>query len=108
MLGKQTDEVATPVSGDPIVLEATKRFKRCAEWEATARQNFLADYRFAHGDADNGFQWPNRIRQNRDVDSRPCLTMNIVRQHNLQIVNEAKQNKSTVTFKPTGGAGTVS
>lgn len=96
----------TPLTtlGDPIVEEASRRFARCAEWEATARQNFLDDYKFAHGDADNGFQWPNRIRQNRDLDSRPCLTMNMIRQHNLQIVNEAKQNKSTVQFKATGGA----
>lgn len=94
------------ISGDKIVEEASRRFKRCAEWEANARSNFLADYRFAHGDSDNGFQWPNRIRQNRDTDARPCLTMNIVRQHNLQIVNEAKQNKSSVAFRATGGQGT--
>ena len=91
------------LSNDPIVSEASKRFKRCAEWEATARQNFLSDYKFAHGDPDNGFQWPNRIRNNRDLDARPCLTMNVVRQHNLQIINEAKQNKSSVAFKATGG-----
>ncbi len=97
-------EVTTlTLTGEPIVEEASKRFKRCVEWESTARANFLDDYRFAHGDSDNGYQWPNRIRQNRDLDSRPCLTMNMVRQHNLQIVNEAKQNKSTVQFKATGG-----
>lgn len=90
-------------TGDPIVEEASRRFNRCSEWEATCRANFLDDYRFAHGDSDNGYQWPNRIRQNRDLDSRPCLTMNMVRQHNLQIVNEAKQNKSTVQFKAMGG-----
>ncbi len=92
------------VTGNKIVEEASRRFARCIEWEASARANFLDDYRFAHGDSDNGYQWPNRIRQNRDMDSRPCLTMNIIRQHNLQIVNEAKQNKSTVQFKATGGA----
>lgn len=102
----QQNPVTDTLGNDPIVAEATRRFKRCAEWEASARSNFLADYRFAHGDSDNGYQWPSRIRQNRDVDSRPCLTMNIVRQHNLQIVNEAKQNKSSVTFKATGGAAT--
>lgn len=100
------DITALTLFGDPIVEEASKRFKRCAEWESTARQNFLSDYKFAHGDPDNGFQWPNRIANNRDIDDRPCLTMNIVRQHNLQIVNEAKQNKSSVMFKATGGAAT--
>lgn len=88
---------------DPIIHEATKRFKRCAEWEADARENFLADYKFRHGDAYNHFQWPNRIQNQRDVDNRPCLTMNIVKQHNLQIINEAKQNKSAVAMRATGG-----
>ena len=92
--------------GDPIVEEASRRFKRCAEWESTARENFLNDYKFAHGDSENGYQWPNRIRQNRDIDARPCLTMNVTRQHNLQIVNEAKQNKSSVAFRATGGPAT--
>lgn len=101
----QTSDVAG-LSLDPVVREAMKRFRRCAEWEANARENFLDDLKFAHGDADNGYQWPNRIRQNRDVDSRPCLTMNIIRQHNLQIINEAKQNKSSVRFKATGGLAT--
>lgn len=100
------DLVTLTLTGNKIVEEASRRFMRCAEWEANCRQNFLSDYKFAHGDSDNGFQWPNRIRQNRDIDARPCLTMNIVRQHNLQIVNEAKQNKSSVVFKPTGGAAT--
>ncbi len=100
-------EVSTlTLTGDPIVEEASRRFKRCSEWESTARQNFLDDYKFAHGDSENGFQWPNRIRQNRDVDARPSLTMNVVRQHNLQIINEAKQNKSSVAFRATGGPAT--
>lgn len=90
----------------PIVNEAMKRFKLCAEWEATARFNFLSDLRFANGDSDNGYQWPNMVRQNRDTDQRPCLTMNVVRQHNLQIVNEAKQNKSSVEFQAVGGGAT--
>ncbi len=97
------DNTAITLTGDPIVIEASKRFRRCAEWEAVARDHFLDDLRFAHGDSDNGYQWPSMIRQNRDTDSRPCLTMNVVRQHNLQIVNEAKQNKSSVAFRATGG-----
>lgn len=91
------------LTGDPVVEEATKRFRRCAEWESTSRENFLNDYKFRHGDSYNGYQWPNQLRFNRDLDARPCLTMNIVRQHNLQITNEALQNKSSVAFRATGG-----
>lgn len=91
------------LTDDSIVAEATRRFNRCAEWEFEARQNFLNDYKFRHGDAYNGYQWLNRIRDQRDIDNRPCLTMNIVKQHNLQIINEAKQNKSSVQMRATGG-----
>lgn len=94
------------LTGDPIVEEATKRFRRCAEWESSARENFLNDYKFRHGDSYNGYQWPNRVRNNREIDARPCLTMNITAQHNLQITNEALQNKSSVAFRATGGQAT--
>src|SRR5215469_10763166 len=94
------------VGVDPVVAEAMRRWKRCSEWEMTARERFLEDIKFAAGDPDNGFQWPASIKRNRDVDKRPCLTMNVIRQHNLQIRNEAKQNKSSVKFRATGGGAT--
>lgn len=93
-------------TGDPIVDEAKRRFKRCAEWEAPSRSRFIEDLKFSYGDSDNGYQWPNAIRRTRDVDSKPCLTLNIIRQHNLQIINDAKRNKSEVTILATGGGAT--
>jgi hypothetical protein len=92
---------------DPIVAEAMRRWKRCAEWEATARERFLDDVKFAEGDPDNGFQWPAAMKRNRDVSNRPCLTLNITRQHNLQIRNEAKQNKASIKIRATGGGASV-
>jgi hypothetical protein len=98
----------TPAStGDPLIDEARKRFQRCLEWESIARERFLNDLKFAHGDSDNGYQWPNAIRRARDVDTRPCLTMNVVRQHNLQITNEFKQNKSAVGIRAVGNGATA-
>lgn len=91
------------VSTSPVVAEAMKRWKRVSEWEAPARERFLEDVKFAEGDSDNGFQWPAAIRRNRDVDKRPCLTMNLIRQHNLQIRNEAKQNKASIKIRAIGG-----
>jgi len=90
-------------TGDPIVDEAKREFRRCSEWEAHCRQLFIEDLKFSYGDADNGYQWPSAVRRSRDVDSKPCLTMNIIRQHNLQIINDAKRNKGEVTVLPTGG-----
>lgn len=99
-------EAGIGTTGNPIVDEAKRRFQRCAEWEAASRERFIEDLKFSYGDADNGYQWPNAIRRTRDVDQKPCLTMNIIRQHNLQIINDAKRNKSEVTVLATGGGAT--
>lgn len=87
----------------PVVQEAYERFRRCTKWEATARQRFLDDYKFANADPYNGYQWPNELRRTRELDERPCLTLNGARQHNLQIINDAKQNKPGIKVLATGG-----
>ena len=69
-------------AGDAELLrEARARFERCQKWEAKARDNALADAKFAEGDANNMWQWTDAVRNSRG--DRPCLTMNKVRQHNL-------------------------
>lgn len=88
---------------DPLISEAMSRFRMAADWEAIARVRFIEDVKFANGDSDNGFQWPNTIRSARNGDAKPCLTMNVIRQHNLQISNDAKKNKSSIQFVGTGG-----
>src|SRR5665213_2737821 len=100
------DPTVLALSGNPIINEARERFDRASEWESNARQRFLDDLKFANGDSDNGYQWPNAIRQSREVDNRPCLTMNIVQQHNLQISNEARKNKSSVNAVALGNGAT--
>lgn len=100
--GSDADEAERQLKA-AIVREAHDRFRRCADWEATARQYYRDDFRFASGDAYNHFQWPNDIRQQRDYDKRPSLTVNKVRQHNLQIINESKQRKPGVLIRPVSG-----
>ena len=102
-------EVTPPKKSDDyedVFKRADTRFHRCVNWESNARRLFMDDYRFANADADNGYQWPNDIRRNRDVDERPCLTINKTRQHNLQIVNDARQNKPGIRIKGTGNGAT--
>jgi hypothetical protein len=86
-----------------IVAEAKERFARCEEAESEFRKRFVEDLKFANGDADNGWQWPDQIRNAREGDQRPCLTINKTRQHNLQIINDAKQNKPSVKTLPVDG-----
>lgn len=99
------DEVLD-LSLEPDVREAMLRFRRCAKWEYHARHMGKLDYRFCEADSENKYQWPNEITVSREIDDKPCLTVNKVRQHVLQIVNDAKQNKPSITLRPTGGPAT--
>lgn len=87
---------------DKIVLEAKRRFKACEDWEATARVNFEYDYKFANGDSINMYQWDSWVVGDRMDANRPCLTINKTMQHNLQIINDGKQNKPGVNIRPVG------
>ena len=93
-------------TGDEAVVRRAHRwFKRIQSWEAEARNRWLMDEKFANGDAYNNFQWPDAIYQTRG--DKPSLTVNEVRQHNLHIINEAKQNKATVKYRPVGNEATA-
>jgi len=89
-----------------VVTTAKKRFELCEKWESYCRANYKSDNKFAEGDAYNGYQWPDNIRQGRMQSNRPCLTINKVRQHNLQILNDSKQNKPEIRVSPTGNGAT--
>lgn len=89
-----------------IIQEAQKRFDACKAYESLARTYFKQDYRFSNGDARNLYQWDKERTQQRDATQRPYLTINKTRQHNLQIVNDGKQNKPAIAIKPTGGDAT--
>lgn len=93
----------TKLSDDEkIIREAKERFERCESWEAETRRRFVEDLKFANADPDNNWQWDNTILNGRRTQSKPCLTINKTRQHNLQITNDAKQNKPGVNIRPVG------
>lgn len=87
---------------EALLDEATARFKRCQAWEIEARRRFLEDRKFANADSDNGWQWESGTWDSRTLEHRPCLTINKTRQHNLQIINDARQNKPEVDIRPVG------
>lgn len=89
-----------------LIVEAKERFKAVAEYENTARGLFINDVKFGNGDSDNGWQWPTELRDARTNDQRPALTINKVRQHCLQIINDARQNRVAIKISPTGDQAT--
>lgn len=88
---------------DEILIEAKARYQRCEDFEADFRKLFNDDLKFCNADSDNGYQWPDAMRKQRNEDARPCLTINKTRQHALMVINEAKENKPSVKVSAVGG-----
>lgn len=104
-----TDALEGLTGDERIVQEAQDRFKRCDDWESTARQRYLLDIKFCEGDSENNYQWDQTIINRRLSDpsgAKPSLTVNETRQHCLQIVNDARQNKAAIEIRAVGEGAT--
>jgi len=77
------------LSDDEIIREAREAFDRAADAEAENRREALDDLRFAR----LGEQWPEKVRRERELDGRPCLTVNRLPAFIRQVVNDSRQNK---------------
>jgi hypothetical protein len=86
---------------EKILIEAKERFKRAQTWETNFRRMFVEDVKFAYGDSDNGFMWPDDIRRDREVNKRPALTIPIIQTHLNLVKNDARQNKPSIKISPT-------
>lgn len=97
------DGVSDELGDDAKILrEVRRRFDRCQEWESTARTRFVQDMKFCYGDAYNNYQWPSALYSQRDSVDKPALTINKTHQHCLQIINDARQNKTGIEVRPVG------
>lgn len=89
-----------PAENEKLIEEMKRRFARCEDHESTNRPLWIADLKFANADPENGYQWSEAMRKQRETDQRPALTINKTKQHNRQITNEARQNKPAVRVSP--------
>ncbi|MEO8113596.1 MAG: portal protein, partial [Phenylobacterium sp.] len=84
------------MSDDEIIREAREAFELAADAEAENRREALDDLRFAR----LGEQWPDKVRRDRELDGRPCLTINRLPAFIRQVVNDARQNKPAMVVHP--------
>ena len=57
---------------EDLLKDARAAFESARDHEAENRREALDDIRFAR----LGDQWPERVRRDRELDGRPCLTIN--------------------------------
>jgi hypothetical protein len=86
---------------------ARKRFKVAVDASAENRISQLDDVRFAAGSPDNGWQWPDEIRNLRKdtTATDPMLTINKLPQHIKLITNEQRQNRPAGKVLPVDDKG---
>jgi hypothetical protein len=102
--------VVDPSKTVEFIATARKRFNRCVDATSQNRAFQLDDIKFAAGSPDNGWQWPEKIRNNRMNDpngARPVLTINKLTQHIRLVVNEQRKNKPAGKIMPVDGEGDV-
>jgi Phage P22-like portal protein len=79
---------------------AKKRFEACVENERENRKIALEDLKFRAGD-----QWPGDQKKARELDGRPCLTINRIPQFLRQVTNDMRQNRPGVQVDPVDDNG---
>lgn len=85
-------EDVSGLKGDKLLIStARKRFIAASEAESDIRKNALEDLKFFAGE-----QWPEGIKRQREMDGRPCLTINQLPQFTRQITNDQRQNRPSI------------
>ena len=79
---------------------ARDRFQITAEYESEYRRLALDDLRFYDGE-----QWPSNIKTQRELDHRPCITINRLPQFTHQVTNNLKQLKAAPKVSPVDAQG---
>lgn len=85
-----------------FLAKACERFKQAAEAESQIRRESLDDLRFSIGE-----QWPGLIKASRQLDKRPCLTINRLPQFFRQVTNEQRQARPAIQINPVGDGATI-
>lgn len=90
----------TSAADETVMARARADFARAREAMRLDRDAAAEDLRFAR----LGEQWPEAIRRARELEGRPCLTLNRLPAFIRQVVNEARQNRPAITCHPVDDA----
>ncbi|MCA3750600.1 MAG: hypothetical protein INF04_04215 [Phenylobacterium sp.] len=79
-----------------LLKEALEGFEKTAEHDAHNRKAWEDDVDFSLMEN----QWPERVRRDRELEGRPCLTVNKLVSMGRQVVNDARRNKPGIRIMP--------
>jgi hypothetical protein len=76
---------------DSRIEEAKKFLRLASDADAQNRSEALEDLKFAAGD-----QWPVDIQNSRQLEARPCLTINKIDAYVRQVTNQQRQQRPRI------------
>lgn len=88
--------MAESKTSEPILKEALERFEESDGATEFSRKAAQEDIEFGR----LGKQWPDKIQAQREAEGRPCLTINKMPAFIRQVINDARQNKPSITVSP--------
>lgn len=87
-------------SSDPRIQDAIKFLRLVGEADSMNRSSALQDLKFAAGD-----QWPVEIQNSRNLEARPCLTINKIDAYCRQVENQQRQQRPRIKVHPVNNEG---
>ena len=94
--------MADIIQPSPVIKLALERFELVQEAESATRRDSLDDLKFSTGQ-----QWPLDIQSQRNIDKRPCLTMDQMQQSIRIVCNEYRQSRPSINVNPVGSEADV-
>ena len=86
------------MSDKDLIADALEQFKQADEAHSENMADALDDIRFAR----LAEQWPEAIRRQRELEQRPCLTINRLPAFIRQVVNDGRMNRPQIRTVPSG------
>ena len=80
---------------DPRIDAAMKFLRLASDADSNNRMEALEDLKFAAGD-----QWPVEIQNSRNLEARPCLTVNKIDSYVRQVTNQQRQQRPRIKVHP--------
>jgi len=80
---------------DPRIDAAMKFLRLASDADSNNRMEALEDLKFAAGD-----QWPVEIQNSRNLEARPCLTINKIDSYVRQVTNQQRQQRPRIKVHP--------
>lgn len=86
-MAADADTPAPATDKTALIAEAKSYLELCAKRDSDNREAGLDDLRFLAGD-----HWPAKVKRERELDGRPCLTVNKLPTFLHQVTNDQRQN----------------